>query len=98
MRLMDFTDMKSALAYSMKYEVSTIASKISMQARPIKIEDNASKRKDEEFESLLGALEKLLDRLAAGKKNAPRRNPNVSCWRCYKKRHVQIEVPSDNDP
>ncbi|GBM99992.1 hypothetical protein AVEN_77590-1 [Araneus ventricosus] len=70
MRLMEFTDLKSALAYSMKYEVSKIASKISMQARPIKIEDNASKRKDEEFESLLGELEKLLDRLAAGKKSA----------------------------
>ncbi|GBN41529.1 hypothetical protein AVEN_90627-1 [Araneus ventricosus] len=95
-RLMDFTDLKSALAYSMKYEASKIASKISMHARPIRIEDNASKRKDEKFESLLGALEKLLDRLAAGKKNVPRRNPNMTCWRCYKKGHVRRECPSDN--
>ncbi|GBM56792.1 hypothetical protein AVEN_38357-1 [Araneus ventricosus] len=95
-RLMDLTDLKLALAYSMKYEASKIASKISMHARPIRIEDNAVKRKDEKFESLLAALEKLLDRLAAGKKNIPRRNPNVSCWRCYKKGHVRRECPSDN--
>ncbi|GBN18084.1 hypothetical protein AVEN_217816-1 [Araneus ventricosus] len=58
-RLMDFTDLKSALAYSITYETSKIASKISMLARPIRIEDNAGKRKDEKFESLLGALEKV---------------------------------------
>ncbi|GBM65614.1 hypothetical protein AVEN_164721-1 [Araneus ventricosus] len=93
---MNFTDLKSALAYSMKYEASKIASKISIHARPIRIENNAGKRKVEKFESLVGALEKLLDRLAAGKKNAPRRNPNVACWRCYKKGHVQTECPSDS--
>ncbi|GBN19280.1 hypothetical protein AVEN_254245-1 [Araneus ventricosus] len=64
-RLMDFTDLKSALTYSMIYEASKISSKISMHARLIRIEDNAGKRRDEKFESLLGALEKLLDRLAA---------------------------------
>ncbi|GBL98158.1 hypothetical protein AVEN_268250-1 [Araneus ventricosus] len=48
---------------------------------------------------LLRALEKkILDRLEAGKKNAPRRNPNVTCWRCYKKEHVQRECTSDNPP
>ncbi|GBN20778.1 hypothetical protein AVEN_109185-1 [Araneus ventricosus] len=71
-RLMDLTDLKSVLAYGMKYEASKIASKISLHARPIRIEDNAGKRKDEKFESLLGALKKLLERLAAGKKSAPR--------------------------
>nr|GBM72566.1 hypothetical protein AVEN_139093-1 [Araneus ventricosus] len=95
-RLMDFTDLKSALAYSMKCETSKIASKISMHARPIRIEDNAGKRKDEKFESLLGALENFLEILAAGKKSAPRRNPNVTCWRCYKSGHVQLECPSDS--
>ncbi|GBM01471.1 hypothetical protein AVEN_242427-1, partial [Araneus ventricosus] len=40
-RLMDFTDLKSALSYSMKYEVS----KISMHTRPIRLEDNAGKKK-----------------------------------------------------
>ncbi|GBN47229.1 hypothetical protein AVEN_5434-1 [Araneus ventricosus] len=69
-----------------------------MHVRPIRIEDNAGTGKDEKFESLLGELEKLLDRLASGKKNAPRRNRNLTCWRCYKKRHVQTEYPSDNTP
>ncbi|GBM98105.1 hypothetical protein AVEN_43227-1 [Araneus ventricosus] len=96
-RLMDFTYLESALAYSMKCETSKIASKICMHARPIRIEDNAGKRKDEKFESLLGALEKFLEILAAGKKSAPRRNPNVTCWICYKKGHVQRECPSDNN-
>ncbi|GBL98740.1 hypothetical protein AVEN_202186-1 [Araneus ventricosus] len=95
-RLMDAKDLKSALAYSMKCETSKIASKVSMHARTIRIEDNAGKRKDEKFESLLGALEKFLEILAAGKKSAPRRNPNVTCWICYKKGHVQRECPSDN--
>ncbi|GBM00236.1 hypothetical protein AVEN_9297-1 [Araneus ventricosus] len=40
-RLMGFTDLKSALAYSMKYEVSNI----SMHTRPIRLEDNAGKKK-----------------------------------------------------
>ncbi|GBN13631.1 hypothetical protein AVEN_166628-1, partial [Araneus ventricosus] len=97
-RLMDFTDLKSALAYSMKCETSKIASKVSVHARPIRIEDNAGKRKDEKFESLLGALEKFLEILAAGKKSAPRRNPNVTCWRCYKRGQVQLECPSDSAP
>ncbi|GBL87219.1 hypothetical protein AVEN_270501-1 [Araneus ventricosus] len=44
-RLMDFTDFKSALAYSIKYEAAKIASKISMHARPIEIEDNTCKEK-----------------------------------------------------
>ncbi|GBL55751.1 hypothetical protein AVEN_107238-1 [Araneus ventricosus] len=95
---MDFTDLKSALAYSMKCETSKIASKISMHARPIRIEDNAGKRKDEKFESLLGALEKLLQILAAGKKSSPRRNKNVNIWRCYKRGHVQLECLSDSAP
>ncbi|GBL84677.1 hypothetical protein AVEN_191129-1 [Araneus ventricosus] len=93
---MDLTDLKSTLAYSMKYESAKTALKISMHARPIKIEDNTGEEKDDKFESLLRAFEKLLDRLEAGKKNAPRRNPNVTCWRCYKKGHVQRECPSDN--
>ncbi|GBL79109.1 hypothetical protein AVEN_92362-1 [Araneus ventricosus] len=58
-RLMDFTDLKSALAYSMKYEASKIASKIFMHTRPIRIEDNASKRKDVTFESI-GSVGKII--------------------------------------
>ncbi|GBM27689.1 hypothetical protein AVEN_95351-1 [Araneus ventricosus] len=56
-----------------------------MHARPIKIEDNTDKEKDDKFESLLRELEKLLDRLEAGEKNAPRWNPNVTCRRCNEK-------------
>ncbi|GBM71124.1 hypothetical protein AVEN_173875-1 [Araneus ventricosus] len=67
-RLMDFTDLKSAFAYTMKYEAAKTASEISMHARSIKVEDNTGKEKDEKFKSLLGALEKLLGRLAAGKR------------------------------
>ncbi|GBM33387.1 hypothetical protein AVEN_169919-1 [Araneus ventricosus] len=51
-RLMDFTDLKLALAYSMKYEAAKTALKTSMHARPIKLEDNAGKGKDEKFESV----------------------------------------------
>ncbi|GBM41522.1 hypothetical protein AVEN_261547-1 [Araneus ventricosus] len=85
-RLMDFTDLKSALAYSMKCETSKIASKVSMHARPIRIEDNAGRRKDEK-----GHVQ-----LECPSDSAPRRNPNVTCWICYKKGHVQRECPSDN--
>ncbi|GBM71343.1 hypothetical protein AVEN_4653-1, partial [Araneus ventricosus] len=80
-RLMDFMDLKSAPAYSMKYEAAKKASKISMHARSIKIEDNTGKENDEKFKSLLREFEKLLRILEAEKKNAPRRNPNVTCWR-----------------
>ncbi|GBN17947.1 hypothetical protein AVEN_64030-1 [Araneus ventricosus] len=55
------------------------------------MEDNIGKENDNKFESPLRALEKLVDRLAAGKKNTPQRNPNVTCWKCNKKGHVQRE-------
>ncbi|GBM75174.1 hypothetical protein AVEN_163729-1 [Araneus ventricosus] len=87
-RLMDFTDLKSALAYSMKFETAKTASKISIHARPIETDDDTRKERDDKFESLLKALEKLVNNLAA-EQNAPRRNPNVTCWKCFKKGHVQ---------
>ncbi|GBM79742.1 hypothetical protein AVEN_164483-1 [Araneus ventricosus] len=43
----------------MKYEAAKTASKISMHARAIMIEDNSGKQIDDEFESLLRALENL---------------------------------------
>ncbi|GBM94638.1 hypothetical protein AVEN_74918-1 [Araneus ventricosus] len=85
-RLLDFTDLKSALAYSMKFEYAKTASKI--HARSIATEDDAWRERDDKFESLLKALEKLVNSLAA-EQNAPRRNPNVTCWKCFKKGHVQ---------
>ncbi|GBL77213.1 hypothetical protein AVEN_12823-1 [Araneus ventricosus] len=89
-RLMDFTDLKSALAYSMKFESAKTASKISIHARSIETEDGTGKERDDKFESLLEALEKLVNSLAAEQK-APRRNPNATCWKCFKKEHVQRE-------
>ncbi|GBN62657.1 hypothetical protein AVEN_17307-1 [Araneus ventricosus] len=87
-RLMDFTDLKSALPYSMKFQSAKTASKISLQATPIEKEDDTRKERDDKFESLLKALEKLVNSLAA-EQNAPRRNPNVTCWKCFKKGHEQ---------
>ncbi|GBO15996.1 hypothetical protein AVEN_16066-1 [Araneus ventricosus] len=90
-RLMDFTDLKSALAYSMKYESAKTASKISIHARSIESiikKDGAWKERDDKFESVLNALKKFVNSLAA-EQNAPRRNPNVTCWKSFKKGHVQ---------
>ncbi|GBO45911.1 hypothetical protein AVEN_124626-1 [Araneus ventricosus] len=88
-RLMDAKDLKSALAYSMKYEAAKTVSKTSRNVRSIEIEDGTGKEKDEKFDCLLETLEKLLNSHVAGKKNTPRRNPNVTCWKCNKKGHVQ---------
>ncbi|GBO34489.1 hypothetical protein AVEN_109544-1 [Araneus ventricosus] len=72
----------------MKYESAKIVSKISIHARSIETEDGAWKEREDKFESVLNALEKLVDSLAA-EQNAPRRNRNVTCWKCFKKGHVQ---------
>ncbi|GBM42684.1 hypothetical protein AVEN_217027-1 [Araneus ventricosus] len=90
-RLMDAKDLKSALAYSMKYEAAKTVSKTSRNVRSIEVEDGTGKEKDEKFDCLLKTLEKLLNSHVAGKKNTPRRNPNVTCWKCNKKGHVQRE-------
>ncbi|GBN47253.1 hypothetical protein AVEN_112568-1 [Araneus ventricosus] len=85
---MDFTDLKLALAYSMKFESAKTASKISLHARSIETDNDTWKERDDKFESLLKALEKLVNNLAA-EQNPPRRNPNMTCWNCFKKGHVQ---------
>nr|GBM65994.1 hypothetical protein AVEN_263027-1 [Araneus ventricosus] len=90
-RVMDAKDLKSALAYSMKYEAAKTVSKTSRNVRSIEVEDGTGKEKDEKFDCLLKTLEKLLNSHVAGKKNTPRRNPNVTCWKCNKKGHVQRE-------
>ncbi|GBM01482.1 hypothetical protein AVEN_209297-1 [Araneus ventricosus] len=84
-RLMDTKDLKSALAYSMKYEAAKTVSKSSRNIRSIEIEDGTGKEKDEKFDCLLKTLEKLLNSHVVGKKNTPRLNPNVTCWKCNKK-------------
>ncbi|GBN72220.1 Retrovirus-related Pol polyprotein from transposon 297, partial [Araneus ventricosus] len=90
-RLMDAKDLKSALAYSMKYEAVKTVSKTSRNVRSIEVEDGTEKEKDEKFECLFKTLEKLLNSHVAGKKNTPRRNQNVTCWKCNKKGHIQRE-------
>ncbi|GBL98277.1 hypothetical protein AVEN_174076-1 [Araneus ventricosus] len=88
-RLMDAKDLKSALAYNMKYKAAKTVSKTFRNVRSMEIEDGTGKEKDEKFDCLLKTLEKLLKSHVAGKKNTPRRNPNVTCWKCNKKEHVQ---------
>ncbi|GBM27383.1 hypothetical protein AVEN_250417-1 [Araneus ventricosus] len=86
-RLMDFTDLKSALAYSMKFESAKTTSKTSIHARSMETDDDTWKERDDKFESLWKALEKLVESLAA-EQNAPRRNPNLTCWKCFKNWHI----------
>ncbi|GBL73558.1 hypothetical protein AVEN_107802-1, partial [Araneus ventricosus] len=90
-RLMDAKDLKSALAYSMKYEAARTVSKTSRHARSMEIEDNNSRERDDKLESLFNRLEKLLSSSVDGKKNTPQRKSSVTCWRCNKKGHVQRE-------
>ncbi|GBM51038.1 hypothetical protein AVEN_99333-1 [Araneus ventricosus] len=90
-RLMDAKDLKSSLAYSMKYEAARSVSKTSRHVRSIETEDHMSRVRDDKFEFFFNRLEELLNSSVAGKKNAPRRNSNVTCWKCNKKGHVQRE-------
>ncbi|GBM75201.1 hypothetical protein AVEN_237320-1 [Araneus ventricosus] len=83
---MDAKDLKSALAYSMKYEAAKTISKTS---RNVTL-NGTLKEKDEKFDCLLETLEKLLNSHIARKKT-PRRNPNMICWKCNKKWHLQRE-------
>ncbi|GBM47407.1 hypothetical protein AVEN_68481-1 [Araneus ventricosus] len=90
-RLMDAKDLKSSLAYSMKYEAARSVSKTSRHVRSIETEDHMSRVRDYKFEFFFNRLEELLNSSVAGKKNTPRRNSNVTCWKCNKKGHVQRE-------
>ncbi|KAF8771901.1 hypothetical protein HNY73_019266 [Argiope bruennichi] len=90
-RLMDEKDLKSALAYSMKYEAAKTVSRSPRYVRPIEIQNDAGRKSDDKFESLCSLLEKLLNSRDGEKNNIPRRNPNVTCWRCNKKGHLQRE-------
>ncbi|GBM97438.1 hypothetical protein AVEN_254703-1 [Araneus ventricosus] len=89
-RLMDVEDLKSVLAYSMKYEAARTVSKTSRHFRSIEIKDDIGRERDDKFDSPLNRLEKLFNSSVAGK-NTPRRNPNVTSWRCNKKEQVQRE-------
>ncbi|GBN14381.1 Transposon Ty3-I Gag-Pol polyprotein [Araneus ventricosus] len=91
-RLMDAKDLKSSLAYSMKYEAARSVSKTSRHVRSIETEDHMSRVRDDKFEFFFNRLEELLNSSVAGKKNTPRRNSNVTCWKCNKKGHVRREI------
>ncbi|GBM76935.1 hypothetical protein AVEN_67783-1 [Araneus ventricosus] len=90
-RLMDAKDLKSSLAYSMKNEAARTVSKTSRHVRSIEMEDHTSRERDYKFEFFFSRLEKLLNSSVAGKKSTPRRNSNVTCWKCNKKGHIQRE-------
>ncbi|GBN76873.1 hypothetical protein AVEN_132878-1 [Araneus ventricosus] len=90
-RVMDIEDLKSSLTYSMKYEAARTVSKTTKHVRSIDTEDHMSRERDDKFEFFFNRLEKLLNSSVVGKKNTPRRNPNVTCWKCKKKGHVQSE-------
>ncbi|GBN88959.1 hypothetical protein AVEN_168373-1 [Araneus ventricosus] len=90
-RLMDAKDLKSSLTYSMKYEAARTVSKTSRHVRSMEREDHTSRERDDKFEFFFNRLEKLLNTSVSGRKNTPRRNPNVTCWKCSKKGHVQRE-------
>ncbi|KAF8797289.1 hypothetical protein HNY73_001570 [Argiope bruennichi] len=90
-RLTDEKDLKSALAYSMKYEVAKTVSRSPRYVRPIEIQNDAGEKSDDKFESLCSMLENLWNSRGGEKNNIPHRNPNVTCWRCNKKGHLQRE-------
>ncbi|GBO07319.1 hypothetical protein AVEN_199889-1 [Araneus ventricosus] len=81
---------KEDLRSGMKYEAADTSSKISGHARRNEAQDDVGKGKEDKFESLLKALGKLLHSLAF-EQNAPRRNPNVICCKCYESAHVHRE-------
>ncbi|GBN54821.1 hypothetical protein AVEN_133110-1 [Araneus ventricosus] len=70
-KLMDAKDLKSTLAYSMKYEAAKTVYKTSRNVRSIEIEDGTLKEKDEIFDCLLETLEKLLN-IHVARKKTPR--------------------------
>ncbi|GBN24594.1 Retrovirus-related Pol polyprotein from transposon 297, partial [Araneus ventricosus] len=80
-RLMDAKDLKSSLTYSMKYEAARTVSKTSKHVRSIETDDHMSRERDDKFEFFFNRLEKLLNSSVSGRKNTPRRNPNVICWK-----------------
>ncbi|GBM46445.1 Retrovirus-related Pol polyprotein from transposon 297 [Araneus ventricosus] len=80
----------------MKYEAARTVSKTSSHVRSIETEDHMSRERDDKFEFFLNRLEKFLNSSVAGKKNTPRRNSNVTCWKCNKKGHLHWESTLEN--
>ncbi|GBL91093.1 hypothetical protein AVEN_66775-1 [Araneus ventricosus] len=74
----------------MKYEAARTVSKTTRHVRSMETEDHMSRERDDKFE-FFNRLETLLNSSVAGKKSTLRRNPNVTCWKCNKKGHVQRE-------
>ncbi|GBN51641.1 hypothetical protein AVEN_130669-1 [Araneus ventricosus] len=60
-RLTGAKDLKSALAYSKKYEAAKTVSKTSRQVRSVEIEEDTGKEKDEKFEFLVKSVGKTIE-------------------------------------
>ncbi|GBM41570.1 hypothetical protein AVEN_100602-1 [Araneus ventricosus] len=71
-RLMDAKDLKSSLAYIMKYEAARTVSKTFRHVRSRETEDHTSRKRDDKFEFFFNRLEKLLNCSVSGRKNTPR--------------------------
>ncbi|CAL1260935.1 unnamed protein product [Larinioides sclopetarius] len=75
-QVMDVKDLKSALAYSMKYEAAKTVSKTSKHVRSIEVKDDNDKDKDDKsevFKKILKTNETLLRRL--------NKISQSSCWK-----------------
>ncbi|GBL88137.1 hypothetical protein AVEN_117742-1 [Araneus ventricosus] len=92
---MDLKDLKSAMAYIMKFESAKTASNISIHATSIETEVVTGKERDDRFEFLLEALEKLVNSLAAVQ-STPRQSPNATNPKRLKKGHVKRECQSND--
>ncbi|GBN21191.1 hypothetical protein AVEN_184212-1 [Araneus ventricosus] len=98
-RLMDAKDLKSSLAYSMKYEATGTVSKTSRHVRSMGTEDHTSRERDDKFEFFFNRLEKLLNSSVSGRKNTPQRN-RTSPWKCNRRgtcRGVAITSNTENN-
>ncbi|GBM33872.1 hypothetical protein AVEN_5918-1 [Araneus ventricosus] len=66
-RLTDAKDLKSALAYRMKYKAAKTVSKSPRHVRSIEIEDDIGREREDKFEYLFKRLEKLLASMLLGR-------------------------------
>ncbi|GBM34992.1 hypothetical protein AVEN_240357-1 [Araneus ventricosus] len=89
-RLMDTKDLKSALAYSTKYEAARTVSKTSRHVRSIETEDHTSRERDDKFEFFFNRLEKLLNSsMLSGKKGISSAKLEGALLEVVKEGHVQ---------
>ncbi|GBN97651.1 hypothetical protein AVEN_252660-1 [Araneus ventricosus] len=93
-RWMDAKDLKSSLAYSMKYETARTVSKTSRHVRSIETKDHMNRERDDKFEFFFNRLEKLLNSSVAGKNNTSWQNSNGVPEVLGEFRYVVTDFPS----